>query len=59
MYQECPHGVVAGTCNWCMAEALDYQQRAIESIRQAVVERETREAIARMKNRPDHDSNKG
>ncbi len=56
MYRECPHGVVVGTCCWCMAEALEYEQRALERIRQAVVEREYREAMERAKSQLDHGS---
>lgn len=41
---ECPHGIVAGVCNFCMAEQLIVEQQAIEEIRVAVVERERRES---------------
>jgi hypothetical protein len=39
-----------------MAEALECEQHAIESVRQAVAERERREAMERVKSRPDHGS---
>jgi len=45
--RECPHGIVAGTCNGCMAEQLQVEQRAIEEIRGAVVLREREEARQR------------
>lgn len=44
MRQECPHGIVAGTCVWCMADALEYESKAIEVIRHSVLERESEEA---------------
>ena len=46
-HRECPHGIVAGTCNWCMAEQLEREGRAIEEIRVANSEREREEAKLR------------
>ena len=31
----CEHGVVSGTCVWCMAEELEYESKALEELRQA------------------------
>lgn len=46
-YRECPHGIVAGTCNWCMAEQIERDQVRIEEIRGAVALREREEARRR------------
>lgn len=48
MYRECPHGIVAGTCMWCMAETLEYESKAVETVRRAVYEREMEEARIRV-----------
>lgn len=40
--RECSHGIVVGTCNFCMAESLKVEQNAIEDIRVSVRATETR-----------------
>ena len=40
--KECPHGIVAGVCNFCLADQLVVEQRAIEEIRVAVRLKEDR-----------------
>lgn len=47
MLRECSHGIVAGTCNDCLANALDFEGRAVEEIWRAVRAREMDEAIKR------------
>lgn len=38
--QQCEHGVVAGTCNFCLAETLEYQQKVLEVLRVEAAESE-------------------
>lgn len=44
---ECPHGIAAGTCTWCLAETLDHESKAIEDIRAASSRAETAAARRR------------
>ncbi len=37
----CPHGIVSGQCQWCLAEALEHERQILARLRAASLEAAT------------------